>query len=73
MAKTASLVNAVIKKDSAKSRMDKLAKKEKDDSFVFLNIRIQKDLRRKVKVFCAEHDMTVQGFVLEAVSEKLAK
>ena len=36
-----------------------------------LNTRIQKDLIKRVKVFCAEKEMTIQDFVTDAIIEKL--
>ena len=36
-----------------------------------LNIRLQKELIKRVKVFCAEKEITVQDFVTDAVIEKL--
>ncbi len=36
-----------------------------------LNIRLRKELIKRVKVFCAEKEITVQDFVTDAVIEKL--
>ena len=36
-----------------------------------LNIRLQKELIKRVKAFCAEKEITVQDFVTDAVIEKL--
>ncbi len=36
-----------------------------------LNIRIQKGLIKRVKVFCAEKEINIQDFVTDAVIEKL--
>ena len=36
-----------------------------------LNTRVPKDLVRKVKTYCAEHEITVQEFVAQALEEKL--
>lgn len=38
-----------------------------------LNTRIPKDLVRQVKTYCAEHEITVQEFVAQALEEKLQK
>ena len=36
-----------------------------------LNIRLRKELIKRVNVFCAEKEITVQDFVTDAVIEKL--
>ena len=36
-----------------------------------LNTRLPKDLIERVKVFCAEKEITIQDFVTDAVIEKL--
>ena len=36
-----------------------------------LNIRLRKELIKRVKVFCAEKEITVQDFVTDAILEKL--
>ena len=36
-----------------------------------LNISLQKELIKRVKVFCAEKEITVQEFVTDAIIEKL--
>ncbi len=36
-----------------------------------LNTRLPTDLIRRVKIYCAEHDVTIQGFVMSAIEEKL--
>ena len=36
-----------------------------------LNISLQKELIKRIKVFCAEKELTVQEFVTDAIIEKL--
>ena len=36
-----------------------------------LNIRLQQELIKRVKLFCAEKEITVQDFVTDAIIEKL--
>lgn len=36
-----------------------------------LNISLQKELIKRIKVFCAEKEITVQEFVTDAIIEKL--
>ena len=36
-----------------------------------LNTRLPKDLIKRVKVFCAEKEMTIQDFVADAITEKI--
>ena len=36
-----------------------------------LNTRLPTDLIRRIKIYCAEHDVTIQGFVMAAIEEKL--
>ena len=36
-----------------------------------LNTRVPKDLIKRVKVYCAEHEITVQQFITETIEEKL--
>jgi hypothetical protein len=36
-----------------------------------LNISLQKELMKRVKVFCAEREISVQEFVIDAIIEKL--
>lgn len=36
-----------------------------------LNIRLQEELIKRVKIFCAEKEITVQDFVTDAIIEKL--
>ncbi len=36
-----------------------------------LNIRLRKELIKRVKVFCTEKEITVQDFVTDAIIEKL--
>jgi hypothetical protein len=72
-AKKDSLVGLKTKTNKA-DRLIKLAKGGKPESdTVFLNIRIERDMRRKVKIYCAEHDMTGQAFVEKAIAEKLKR
>ena len=36
-----------------------------------LNIRLHEELIKRIKVFCAEKEITVQEFVTDAIIEKL--
>jgi predicted DNA binding CopG/RHH family protein len=36
-----------------------------------LNIRLHEELIKRIKVFCAEKEITVQDFVTDAIIEKL--
>ena len=46
---------------------------EKEQKEVGLNVRIPIQLRRRIKVFCAGTEQTVESFVREAIQEKLAR
>jgi len=37
-----------------------------------LNTGLPQDLIKRIKVFCAEQEMTIQDFVTDAIIEKLA-
>ena len=36
-----------------------------------LNTRVPKDLIKKVKIYCAEHEITVQEFITQTIEKKL--
>ena len=36
-----------------------------------LNARIPKDLAKKLKMYCVQHDITIADFLIEAIKEKL--
>jgi len=38
-----------------------------------LNTRVPVELIRRIKVYCAMNDMTVQGFIIEAAAERLER
>lgn len=37
------------------------------------SIDIEKELLKDVKIYCAEHDISIKEFVIEAIKEKLEK
>jgi hypothetical protein len=46
---------------------------KEDEVMVQLATRIPKDLHRQVRVLCVHQDVTQMGFVIEALTEKLAR
>ena len=44
-----------------------------EESLVQLATRVPKDLHRKVKVHCVKSDVSVMGFVVQALAEKLKR
>ena len=44
-----------------------------DEPWVGMTTRIPKDLRYRIKVYCATHDVPVMNFVAEAIAEKLRR
>jgi len=52
----------------ARGRPKKLDKPEEVKN---LNARIPKDLAVRLKVYCAQNEITVQDFLIEAIKEKM--
>ena len=48
-------------------------KKKPDLETKMLNTRVPKDLIKKVKMYCVEHETTVQEFITQTLEEKLNK
>ena len=48
-------------------------KKKPDVETKMLNTRVPKDLIKKVKMYCVEHETTVQEFITRTLEEKLNK
>ena len=46
-------------------------KKKPEVGTKMLNTRVPKDLIKKVKIYCAEHEITVQEFITQTIEEKL--
>jgi hypothetical protein len=44
-----------------------------DADMVIFSVRLPKALRRELRRFVAEHDMTMQDLVTEAIRERLAR
>ena len=42
-----------------------------DEDMVIFSVRLPKALRRELRRYVAEHDMTLQEFVTEAIRERL--
>jgi len=72
MAARASLVSTA-KIPNAKEAFIKEAsnKKKPGVETKMLNTRVPKDLIKKVKIYCAEHETTVQEFITQTLEEKL--
>ncbi len=66
-AKDSSAKEAFIKQGTKKPILVMAATKTK-----MLNTRIPKELIKRIKVYCAEHETTMQDFITEAIQEKLA-
>jgi predicted DNA binding CopG/RHH family protein len=60
---------AKLQKDVEKTAPRKPATAETETKM--LNTRIPKDLIKRIKIFCAENEMTMQDFIIEASQEKL--
>ena len=67
-------------KDTSKDPLAKLQKdiqgktekrKLPDPGAKMLNTRIPKELIKRIRVYCAEHEITIQDFITEAAQEKL--
>ena len=50
--------------------MEKKPETENSETHI-LNIRLQKELIKRIKVLCAEKEITVHDFVTDAIIEKL--
>ena len=48
-------------------------KKKPDAETKMLNTRVPKDLIKKVKMYCVEHEITMQEFITQTLEEKLNK
>jgi NRPS condensation-like uncharacterized protein len=44
-----------------------------DTESKMLNTRIPKDLIKSIKIYCAENEMTMQEFIIEASQDRLNK
>ena len=49
------------------------AKQTTADDLKMLNTRVHKDLVKRMKVVCAEKEITIQEFMTEAISNQLSK
>ena len=50
--------------------MEKKPETENSETHI-LNIRLQKELIKRIKALCTEREITVQDFVTDAIIEKL--
>jgi NRPS condensation-like uncharacterized protein len=72
MAARASLVSTAKIPNAKEAFIKEVPKKKKPDvEMKMLNTRVPKDLIKKLKVYCAEHETTVQEFITQTLEEKL--
>ena len=48
-------------------------KSDKSIEMKNLNARVPKDLAKKLKMYCVQHEITVQNFLIDAIQDKLKK
>ena len=71
MAARKSLVGAAKVPNAKEAFIKEVPKKKPEVETKMLNTRVPKDLIKKVKIYCAEHETTVQGFITQTIEEKL--
>ncbi|MFI1831305.1 hypothetical protein ACH41E_33400 [Streptomyces sp. NPDC020412] len=57
------------KRNSAKTPASE--EKRSDDALVLISARVPESLRRRLRVYAAQHDRTVQGILDEAIDQYL--
>ena len=73
MAARKSLVGAAKVPNAKEAFIKEVPKKKPEVETKMLNTRVPKDLIKKVKIYCAEHETTVQEFITQIIEEKLNK
>ena len=71
MAARKSLVGAAKVPNAKEAFIKEVPKKKPEVETKMLNTRVPKDLIKKVKIYCAEHETTVQEFITQTIEEKL--
>ena len=72
MAARKSLVGAAKVPNAKEAFIKEVPNKKKPEvETKMLNTRVPKDLIKKVKIYCAEHETTVQEFITQTIEEKL--
>ena len=71
MAARKSLVGAAKIPNAKDAFIKEVPKKKPEVETKMLNTRVPKDLIKKVKIYCAEHETTVQEFITQTLEEKL--
>ena len=71
MAARKSLVGAAKVPNAKEAFIKEVPKKKPEVETKMLNTRVPKDLIKKVKIYCAEHETTVQEFITQTLEEKL--
>ena len=66
-----SLVGAAKIPNAKEAFIKEVPKKKPEVETKMLNTRVPKDLIKKVKIYCAEHETTVQEFITQTIEEKL--
>jgi hypothetical protein len=66
-----SLVGAAKIPNAKDAFIKEVPKKKPEVETKMLNTRVPKDLIKKVKIYCAEHETTVQEFITQTLEEKL--
>jgi len=66
-----SLVGAAKIPNAKEAFIKEVPKKKPEVETKMLNTRVPKDLIKKVKIYCAEHETTVQEFITQTLEEKL--
>ena len=71
MAARKSLVGAAKVPNAKEAFIKEVPKKKPEVETKMLNTRVPKDLIKRVKIYCAEHETTVQEFITQTLEEKL--
>ena len=71
MAARKSLVGAAKIPNAKDAFIKEVPKKKPEVETKMLNTRVPKDLIKRVKIYCAEHETTVQEFITQTIEEKL--
>ena len=66
-----SLVGAAKIPNAKDAFIKEVPKKKPGVETKMLNTRVPKDLIKKVKIYCAEHEITVQEFITQTIEENL--
>jgi hypothetical protein len=72
MAAKESLVSTAKTPDAKEAFIKEASKKKKTEvETKMLNTRVPKGLIKKLKIYCVEHETTVQEFITQIIEEKL--